>query len=321
MSLSSLKATFASRTSALSTADGECQSMFRARTSTLTKLQNNATTFTDADLASYLTESSALVTKRIAMASALSAQKDSLSSIIAVQAVPLTGTPTNLVSTGQTLTTVSISFTNVSGATSNTITAVPTSGTTVTATFTSGSPYTLSGLSASTTYSITVTASNAFGTTGNSNAVSVTTTTPPSSGPQWYSLYVSLPGGATDTSAGGSINDYNHVQNMFTANNTNKTLARNGLTKGIIFPSGHQFTATTLKLIWALDMAGPVYVNDVDTGVTVTSAPGWGYPPVTTTITLPGPTLISSIRIGGLYPDSAIGVYQIYADDVAILDP
>jgi large repetitive protein len=165
MSLASLKTTLVSRLSSVPTKEADCKTTIKSKGDLKRQVTSNATTFTDTDLAAYINASSSLTTKHVELATALRDANDTLASIIAAQAIPPATAPASLTPTAVLPNAVTVSFTNPSNTTSNTITAVPSSGTTVTATFTSGSPYTLSGLTSGKAYNVTVTASNPFGTT------------------------------------------------------------------------------------------------------------------------------------------------------------
>jgi trimeric autotransporter adhesin len=173
MSLASLKASLSSTESSLSTAKTNAQSSFKTMVLTDQFLQSNYSSFTSTDYTTYTTYKTTNIQNNKIVADLLRDEKSTLDLInLAIQ---LPGSPTGLRITNTTTTSLTVTFTNESGITSNTITAVPTVGSTVTATFSSGSPYTLTGLSAYTTYTVTISASSSSGSSSASSSVTATT--------------------------------------------------------------------------------------------------------------------------------------------------
>jgi hypothetical protein len=174
MSLASLKASLSSTESLLSTAKTNAKSSFKTMVLADQSLQNNYSSFTSTDYTTYTTYKTTNIQDNKIIAELLRDEQSTLDLINATIQSP--GIPTDVKITNTTTTSLTVTFTNESGITSNTITAVPSvPGSTVTATFSSGSPYTLTGLSASTTYTVTISASNSSESSSASSSVTATT--------------------------------------------------------------------------------------------------------------------------------------------------
>lgn len=209
MSLSSLKTSLQTQVNVVQSSKTNCQASTSALNSTKYKVWNNATTYTDTDLAAYINAQSDTVSKNVALASALKDENITLNSII-TQSIK----PTSLVLGSATDTSVTVSFTNHPTTISNTITATPSSGPVVSTTFTSGSPYTLSGLTPSTSYTISLTALTDYGTSV-AATLSASTTSPGSSSDPNVWVYL--------TGEGATLKDYSLYNRTVTVANVNST--------------------------------------------------------------------------------------------------